>query len=481
MNRTRKPLDSFMAGVGLMAITGLLGICIMSRLSVLPKQWLVPVTLLAFLVSMGLCAMIGLRLCRPRLPRPGQPVALEADALPPGRLCIRELLLPDGPVTPGPMSPGSSMLLCAYAAALLTPEEEAMGDAVDRCLNRMGIRQEQVRKRMPHTADVTDKGLIWQLHRDGGHIRAFTCGSPEKLLPLCGSMLGKRPIPLPRTLRTSLIDRMAQEPVTPLCYATASWDGSSLGEPVYLGAFRPEEEPAPAVQEEVDLLRSMGLTCFVSPPDAPEAVRLNALLGLEPQGAEDAFLCRMQDSERLSSLITRAQLHRRNLVMCFLQCATLMVMLAATLMVTGQESYPMSTFGYHMLLLLIMAVLVPVGRLRITRPRDILCLVLSGLVTMTCMGFAASYAGLCGIVRYPVVNAALAPFLVRCIHANTLRYGFSRRGRILLPLIVETPVLLNALLLGDDPLSVCFGLAVGCFSAVAGYLLCGLVRRWGRG
>lgn len=171
-----------------------------------PPMWHGAILLVAVLGILGLAVALMLKLAVPRPPEAGRSAALSLWAVPGEcQTTVHQILLPDGPVTPGPMSPGSAMLLCMSAAALCQREPGPVADAMSRCLQRMGVNAPRMQKGMPLLDTLERDGLTWQLHRDGSRMRAFACGEPAQVLSLCGSMLGRAARPMSRTLRTQLL------------------------------------------------------------------------------------------------------------------------------------------------------------------------------------------------------------------------------------------------------------------------------------
>lgn len=167
----------------------------------LPEGWRLFGAAISQLAGLAVLLLLGKRLL-PQAPQDGQAAALPARSLLTGDMQVKCVMAPEVRLEPMNVKAGSSMMLCLHAAALLPGRDEREEAALLRGLKLMKADPARIAEAMPLLATAEAKGLVWQIHRDGRSSRAFACGTPEQILPICGQMISRRPLPLTEALRS---------------------------------------------------------------------------------------------------------------------------------------------------------------------------------------------------------------------------------------------------------------------------------------
>ena len=287
--------------------------------------WQLFLLLLVGLADLFLMTRLSIRLALPKVPAEAQAAALPAATLLSGDLRVSAMMAPEVRMDPDSIRPGSSMLLCAHAAALLSPGTGMAQEAIRLGLERLRVVPEQVARRMPMTGTMEAHGLRWQLHQDGKGTRAFTWGTCGQILPVCAAMISRRPLPLSPTLRAKLVEQLMAERLPPVCLAMAEVTPEGLGEPTYLGAFLFEEALASDALQEVNELRRRGLRPFVVDDDPELAAAVNRRLGCDAAPPSQAY--RFNPSEprdRLSRVLRLYDARKSRMMLYLIQTSTML-------------------------------------------------------------------------------------------------------------------------------------------------------------
>lgn len=124
----------------------------------------------------------------------------------------------------------------------------------------------------------SDRQCMTTLHRTPKGVISFTKGSPEKLLPLCESMLTQTgPVPLPKESLLEQAENMANEGLRVLAVAYRQWDQapSDMSPPVverqltFLGFAGMMDPPRKEAAQAVALCQSAGIKAVMITGDHP--------------------------------------------------------------------------------------------------------------------------------------------------------------------------------------------------------------------
>jgi Ca2+-transporting ATPase len=181
------------------------------------------------------------------------------------------------------------------------PDGKLRGDPTEAALlhaaEAAGLTKLILAARFPRVAEIpfsSERGRMTTLHQDGGEIRSFTKGAPERVLPLCtGRLIGDRVAPPDDAAVGRVVEEMAAEGLRVLAVASrrlsavpGNLTSDSLERDLTLIALVGlRDPPRPEARAAIELCASAGIRVVMITGDHPATARAIAReLGILPDG-----------------------------------------------------------------------------------------------------------------------------------------------------------------------------------------------------